>query len=113
MASIEQGIQKKIIKLLESEYDAYTVKVIQASKNGVPDLISCIPFTKEQAMNHFKTNETLGVFLAIEVKTPTTTTNTSPLQKYNLQKVKDCGGLQQVSWSPEMTKDFLKDSHVK
>ena len=72
----EQDYQRKIIKYIES-IGGYIVKVISASKKGVPDIICCYK----------------GKFLAIEVKTPTTRRNTSELQKYNLKKVKEAGGL--------------------
>lgn len=78
----EQDYQKKIVKTLESK-GAYVVKVITASKKGVPDVIACYR----------------GVFLAVEVKTPMTMNNVSPLQQYNLKEINDCGGYAVVAWS--------------
>lgn len=83
----EQQIQTKIIKYLESQ-GAYVVKVISASKSGVPDILAC----KD------------GRFYGIEVKTPKTKTNTSKLQDYNLQKIKDAGGISFVAWDLETLK---------
>lgn len=71
----EQLIQHKIIKYLESK-GCYVVKVIQASKSGVPDILACIK----------------GRFVALEVKKPDTVNNTSKLQVYNLNKIKESGG---------------------
>lgn len=90
MAGPEQKIQSKIIKWLESE-GYYVVKVISASKAGIPDILCCIN----------------GMFLAIEVKTPGTANNTSALQAYNLDKVKECGGYSLVAWSLEQVKEFI------
>jgi len=76
----EQDYQKKIVKYLESK-GAYVVKVITASKKGVPDVLACYK----------------GRFIAIEVKTPTTMNNASELQKYNLEKIRDAGGVAMIS----------------
>ncbi len=76
----EQNFQSKIVKYLESE-GAYVVKVVKANKNGVPDIVACYK----------------GYFLAIEVKTPTTRANTSPLQDYNLKLIASAGGIALVA----------------
>ena len=76
----EQDYQRKIVKYLEG-VGAYVVKVIASSKKGVPDLLACYK----------------GQFIAVEVKTPTTRTNTSDLQKYNLAKVKEAEGYSLVA----------------
>jgi Holliday junction resolvase len=79
----EQQVQRKIIKWLEDN-DYYVVKVISASKSGVPDILACSPD---------------GKFVAIEVKTPQKKNNTSKLQDYNLNKIRECGGIAFVAWS--------------
>jgi len=71
----ESQIQKKIINYLEQEEGAYVVNGIY-TKEGVPDLVVCIR----------------GKFLAIEVKTPGTSTNVSPLQRWNLDRIEEIGG---------------------
>lgn len=71
----EQQIQAKFIKHLE-ERGAYVVKVIAASKKGVPDLLVCYK----------------GRFIGIEVKAFGKLSTVSPLQEYNLSKIQDCGG---------------------
>jgi Holliday junction resolvase len=86
----EQQIQRKIIKWLEAE-GHYVVKVISASKAGVPDVLACVR----------------GKFIAIEVKTPGTKTNTSPLQDYNLSKIKDAGGISMVAWELEQVQRMI------
>ena len=86
----EQSIQRKIIKYLESK-GAYVVKVISASKSGVPDILFCYE----------------GVFAAIEVKTPTTKGNVSKLQQYNIDKIHECGGQAIVAWTLDQVEDFL------
>lgn len=87
----EQLIQHKIIKYLESK-GIYVVKVIQASKSGVPDLLACIK----------------GRFVALEVKKPDTVNNTSKLQVYNLKKIKESGGQGYVVCSVEEVKNILE-----
>lgn len=72
----ESTLQTKIIKHLANK-GAYTVKVITASKAGVPDLLVCYK----------------GLFIAIEVKAPGKLSNTSKLQDYNLEQVRASGGL--------------------
>lgn len=71
----EQDYQRNIVKFLEKE-GAYVVKVITASKKGVPDVIACYR----------------GRFIAIEVKTPDTMNDASPLQLYNLGTIKEAEG---------------------
>ena len=76
----EQDYQRKIVKHLEAQ-GAYVVKVITASKKGVPDILACYK----------------GRMIGIEVKLPTTMKNTSELQKYNLAKIKEAGGFAVVA----------------
>jgi len=76
----EQAIQRKIISSLKLR-GAYIVKVISASKAGVPDILACYR----------------GVFIGIEVKTPKTLGNVSKLQKYNLNEITKAGGLSFVA----------------
>ena len=86
----EQDYQRKIVKYLESR-GAYVVKVISASKKGVPDVISCYK----------------GKFIAIEVKTPTTMKNTSKLQEYNLAQIDKANGFSIVAYDTELLKAIL------
>lgn len=72
----EQTIQKKIIETLKSR-GAYIVKVITASKAGVPDILACYK----------------GVFVGIEVKKPDKLNTVTELQEYNLREIKKAGGV--------------------
>jgi hypothetical protein len=103
----EQDYQRKIVNLLE-ENNAYTVKVITASKKGVPDIVGCLPITKDMAMAYFEKHDTLGMFIAVEVKTPKTINNTSKLQDYNLKKINEAGGVAIVAWSTEKIQETLE-----
>lgn len=89
----EQQIQKKIINYLEDE-GYYVVKVVIATKAGVPDILACVN----------------GKFIGIEVKTPNTKTNISSLQEYNLDKIHYTGGKSLVAWNVDMVKDFINDN---
>lgn len=66
----EQIEQRKIIKFLEAE-GHYVIKVIEASRSGIPDIVGCT---------------TKGTFFCIEVKLPGG--RLSALQKVNLTKAK-------------------------
>jgi len=86
----EQDIQRKIIKYLEAN-GAYVVKVVSATKSGIPDILACIK----------------GEFIAIEVKTPKTINNVSKLQKYNLAAIEVAGGKAIVAKSLEDIKGLI------
>ena len=88
----EAVLQTKIIKHLASK-GAYTVKVITASKAGVPDLLVCYK----------------GLFIGIEVKKPTTKNNVSKLQQHNLNLIKLAEGRCIVAWDVDMVKEFIED----
>lgn len=87
----EQDIQSSIIKYIHG-LGGYTVKVIKASKSGVPDLICCVG----------------GRFVAFEVKTPRG--HVSPLQEYNIEKIREAGGLAFVVRSVDQVENALQDA---
>jgi Holliday junction resolvase len=89
----EQAIQKKIITMLEKDYNAYVVKVQVASKSGVPDLLCCVN----------------GHFIGIEVKRPSSKTNVSRLQEYNLHQIRQAKGLAIVAWSTQQVEELLNE----
>jgi Holliday junction resolvase len=86
----EQQIQSKIVKYLEKQ-GAYVVKVVAATKKGVPDLLVCYK----------------GVFVGVEVKVPEKKKNTTKLQDLNLQKIQAASGFSCVAWSNEQIEDVL------
>ena len=86
----EQQIQNKIIKYLKTK--AYVVKIVSASKSGIPDLLICYK----------------GRFIALEVKTPDTKDDTSDLQEYNIRKNIKNGGLAFVVWELNQVKEIIK-----
>ena len=90
----EQQIQKKIITYLEAEYNAYVVKVVTASKSGVPDILCCIE----------------GMFVGIEVKTSKSINNVSKLQLHNIGKIEQASGIAFVACSVEQVREALNDS---
>jgi len=87
----EQAIQKKMIKYLES-VDAYVVKIVSASKSGVPDILCCYD----------------SRFIGIEVKRPESKNNVSKLQEYNLKQIELSGGVQMVAWEVEQVKELIE-----
>ena len=88
----EQAYQKKITTYLESK-GAYVVKIVAASKKGVPDVLACYQ----------------GYFIAIEVKTPLTRHNTTKLQDYNLRRVTDAGGYAIVAVDVDDVRDIIEE----
>lgn len=85
----EQQIQKRILDHLAKLPNTWSVKVISANKNGVPDILACVN----------------GKFVAIEVKTPTG--RVSPLQEYQINRINNSGGLAAVARSVDDVKKLL------
>jgi len=88
----EQQVQKKIITYLESLDESYVVKVVSATRAGVPDIICCIG----------------GIFVGIEVKRPSSRNNVSKLQLYNLSSIERALGKSLIAWNVEMVKEFIE-----
>ena len=86
----EQQIQNKIIKYLKTK--AYVVKIVSASKSGIPDLLVCYK----------------GKFIAFEVKTPDKKNNVSDLQQHNINEIVKNGGLAFVVWELNQVKEIIK-----
>ena len=89
---MEKVIQSKIKTYLESK-GAYVVKVIQATKSGVPDLLVCYK----------------GLFIGIEVKKPSTKNNVSKLQQHNLNLIRIADGVGIVAWELDRVVELLKE----
>ena len=87
----EATIQKAILDLLKAN-GCYAVKVIQASKAVVPDIIACYK----------------GKFIGIEVKTETTQRNTSKLQEANLKMIVESEGIAIVAWEVSQVKEIIE-----
>ncbi len=88
----EQQIQKKIINYIESLDETYVVKVVSATKSGVPDILACID----------------GKFVGIEVKRPESRNTVSKLQEYNLNLIERANGYSIVAWNVDMVKEFIE-----
>lgn len=85
----ESKIQKKIIEELR-ERGAYVIKVMKSSRSGVPDLVCCYE----------------GCFIAIEVKNDSG--EASPLQEFNIKKIRGAGGKAVVMRGVNDIKKILK-----
>ncbi len=70
----QQGPQKKILRYLDS-IGAYSIKIVQANRAGVPDIICCLN----------------GFFVAIECKRKGN--KAKVLQEYKIEKIKAAGGI--------------------
>jgi len=86
----EQKLQSIILKYLKA-IGAYAVKVVQASKAGVPDILCCYK----------------GTFYGIEVKYGTN--KTSALQDENLTMIEISGGVGIVAYSLKDVKEKLHE----
>ena len=86
----EQKLQSKILKWLQRQ-GCYTVKVVSATKAGVPDIIGCLPN---------------GEFFAIEVKW--LTGKPSPLQLHNISQIHNAKGIAFVAWDLETVQTTLR-----
>ena len=84
----EQQIQSQILMYLNS-IGAYPVKVISATHSGIPDIVACLN----------------GNFIAIEVKTEAGIV--SKLQEYNINRIKEAGGIAFVARSADEAKKML------
>ena len=78
----EQQLQSRILHYLNAK-GAYNVKVITASKAGVPDILCCYK----------------GQFIGIEVKVGRN--KPSALQEYNLKAIEQAGGIGILAYSIE------------
>ena len=86
MGKEEAAVQTSIINYLVW-LGAWVVKTIATTKNGTPDVLACLN----------------GRFIGIEVKKPGG--KASPLQKVQLRKIKEAGGL-------SITADNLNDVKI-
>lgn len=93
MVSKEKKLQKKIIQLLQSK-GAYVIKSIVTHRAGVPDIIACYD----------------GKFIAIEVKG---NSDVSPLQKFNIEKIKNAGGMAIVAYDISEVVDLIDESSYR
>lgn len=84
----ETKIQKKIIDYINTV--GYCVKIVSATKSGVPDILACVN----------------GLFYAFEVKR-SEHEEASELQKWNIDKIRDAGGIAYVVYSVEQVKEII------
>ena len=85
----ESTIQSKVLTYLRSI--GYVVNVMKASKSGVPDILACVN----------------GRFIGIEMKTPATINDSSPLQILNKEWIVKAGGIAFVAVSLDDVKSKL------
>jgi len=85
----ESAIQKKIIDYINTV--GYCVKIVSATKSGVPDIVACIN----------------GKFYAFEVKR-SEKEEVSELQKYNIEKIQNAGGIAHVVYSVDQVNEVIR-----
>ena len=91
MAS-EQALQSKVIKLIEKDYNGYVVNG-QFTRKGTPDLICCVN----------------SLFVAFEVKLPTTRDTLTPIQQAHIDLIRASNGHAYMISSTDEVKAILDD----
>ena len=86
----ETDVQKPILDLLKW-FKAWAIKTITTNKSGTPDIIACVPITQEIADTLFEKTDTIGLFLAIEVKDKGK--KATPLQLAQIRRIIKAGGI--------------------
>lgn len=109
---MEVDVQSKIQALLRF-FKAWVFKAIASSRNGTPDVIACIPITQDEANSLFKQRETIGLFVAIEVKDSTKKAEGRKLQEIQLKRIRKAGGLALVINDVSQLKDVLYELKKK
>lgn len=84
----ETSFKIKILPKLKALPNSWVLKTQEVARAGTPDILMCL----------------YGKFVAIELKTDDGII--SPLQKYNLEKIKTCSGLALVI-TPSNTEEML------
>ncbi len=84
-------LQPKVIKVLENEYQAFTVNVTAASRSGIMDVLACIK----------------GQFYGFEIKYKTD--RPSPLQKQKINAVTTANGKAYFIRSVEQLRSILNN----
>lgn len=87
---VEQKIQAKILGFLKS-MGCYTVKVMAANRNGVPDILGCYK----------------GHFIAVEVKRPGN--KPTELQQAHIDDINQKQGHAIVAYSVDEVETMLKE----
>lgn len=85
---LERDLQAQIIKYLRRQPSTFVIKTIQTNNRGIPDLIIC---------RH-------GQFIFIEIKKPDTPANGTPLQRHQMDALRDAGA---VGFVTNNFNDFL------
>lgn len=81
---MESKAQAKILRTLEKE--GYFFKTIKCNRNGVPDIVGCMPMEITEEM----VGATIGVFCGLEVKG--VRGRVSELQEAHVQSILKNGG---------------------
>ena len=82
-------MQAKILAYLNKVPNLYYMKAIVSNKRGIPDINLCYK----------------GRYVALEVKR--VGEEATPLQQYNLERVRKAGGIGEVVYSLEQVKEII------
>lgn len=102
---LESKTQKAAMNLLRRNR-AYVYKNAQGlyTERGRPDLVACVPIRMSQLKQLYQDDDTVGLFMGIEMKRPGKINNTSIAQKIVGHQIQNCGGI----WFPLDNVDTLK-----
>lgn len=93
-SKLESSIQSSILSWLSTQDDCFTFKVITANKRGIPDIVGCKN----------------GKFFAFEVKAKNGIVSEN--QKYQMEKIRKCGGFCEVVKSLDEVKHILSLNNI-
>ena len=108
---MESDVQSRIITFFKF-LRAWTFKAMVSSRNGTPDVIACIPITRDEAEKLFKKGKTIGLFVAVEVKDKHKKAQGRKLQEIQLKRIREAGGIALTANSLEMVKEELSKFRV-
>ena len=102
---LESKTQKAAMNLLRHN-KAYVYKNAQGlyTERGRPDLVACVPIKISQLKQLYQDDDTVGLFMGIEMKRPGEINNTSIAQEIVGRQIQNCGGI----WFPLDNIDNLK-----
>lgn len=91
---------------------AWSFKTMASSRNGTPDLVACLPLTREQVLTMLEEGKTIGLFVAIEVKDESVKAKGRVLQEVQLRKIREAGGLAFVCNDLDEGKKILRNLSI-
>ena len=103
---METDVQSKILTVFKG-FKAWAFKTIASSRGGTPDVIACMPVTRDEMISLFNERDTVGLFVAIEVKDSNKPAKGRKLQEVQMRRIREVGGITLVANDPQQVKALL------